>query len=113
VGAILRGRGHTVRTAGVLGDAQRVLQEQEFDLIVADMQSCGAPGQAGLHTWLMANRPELAPRVILMRATTPSVPLSEETREALQVLQKPFKAGDLLAAVEAALSDVHTVSVER
>lgn len=112
VGAILRGRGHTVRATGVLGDAHRALQEQEFDLIVADMQSCGAAGQTGLHAWLLANRPELAPRVILMRATTPSAAWSEQTREALQVLQKPFKAGDLLAAVEAALSDVHTVPVE-
>jgi FixJ family two-component response regulator len=49
----------------------------------------------------------------LIRATAPSAPLSEEMRGALQVLQKPFKAGDLLAAVEAALSDVHTVPVER
>jgi FixJ family two-component response regulator len=49
----------------------------------------------------------------LMRATAPATPATEEMRGALQVLQKPFKAGDLLAAVEAALSDVHTAPVER
>jgi PAS domain S-box-containing protein len=113
VGAILRDRNHTVRTAAALSDAQLVLQEQEFDLIVADMQACRAAGQMGLHPWLVANRPELALRVILMRATAPSMPLDDDMRGALQVLQKPFKAGDLLAAVEAALGDVHTVSVER
>jgi PAS domain S-box-containing protein len=113
VGAILRGRGHAVRTATVLNDAHRALEEQEFDLIVADMQACGAAGRTGLHAWLAANRPELALRVILMQATTPSGAQSEETRRALQVLQKPFKAGDLLAAVEAALGDIHTVPIER
>jgi two-component system NtrC family sensor kinase len=112
VGAILRARNHTVRTATALRDAQRVLQEQEFDVIVVDTQSCGT-AEKGLHAWLATNRPGLASRVILIRATAPSAPLSEEMRGALQVLQKPFKAGDLLAAVEAALSDVHTVPVER
>ena len=109
----MRGRNHSVRTATTLGDAMRVLQEEEFDLIVADMQACRTAGETGLHAWLAANRPALALRVILMRATTPSTPASEEMRGALQVLQKPFKAGDLLAAVEAALSDVHTAPIER
>jgi two-component system NtrC family sensor kinase len=109
VGAILRGRDHTVRAATGLQDAQLVLQEQEFDVVVADMQVCGT-AEMGLHAWLAANRPELAMRVIEMIATAP---LSEPLPGVLQVLQKPFKAGDLLAAVEAALSDVHTVAVER
>ena len=113
VGAILRGRNHTVRTATALSDALRMLQEEEFDLIVADMQVCRTAGDMGLHPWLAANRPALALRVILMRATTPATPASEEMRGALQVLQKPFKAGDLFAAVEAALSDVHPAPIER
>jgi DNA-binding NtrC family response regulator len=112
VEAILGGRNHTVRTARTLRDAQLVLQKQEIDVVVADMQACGT-GEMGLHAWLAANRPALTLRVILMRATPSSVPLSEEMQGALQVLQKPFKAGDLLAAVEAALGDVHTVPVER
>jgi two-component system NtrC family sensor kinase len=112
-GAILRGRKHTVRTATALSDALRVLQEEEFDVVVADMQVCRTAADVGLHAWLAANRPALALRVILMRATAPANPATEEMRGALQVLQKPFKAGDLLAAVEAALSDVHTVPVER
>jgi DNA-binding NtrC family response regulator len=109
----LRGRNHTVRTATALSDALRVLQEEEFNVIVADMQLCRTAGDMGLHPWLAANRPALALRVILMRATAPATPPSEEMRGALQVLQKPFKAGDLLAAVEAALNDVHPVPIER
>jgi PAS domain S-box-containing protein len=113
VGAILRGRNHKVRTATALGDAQLILQEQEFDLVVADMQVCGRAGQVGLHAWLVANRQELALRVILMRSTAPSAAVSDEVLGALQVLQKPFKAGELLGAVEAALGGVHTVTVDR
>jgi DNA-binding NtrC family response regulator len=77
------------------------------------MQVCGRAGKMGLHAWLVANRPELALRVILMRSTAPSAAVSDEVLGALQVLQKPFKAGELLAAVEAALGDVHTVTVDR
>jgi two-component system NtrC family sensor kinase len=113
VSAILRERNHTVRTATALSEAQSVLLEEEFDLILADSQLCGAADQIGLRGWLLANRPELATRVILMRATTPSMPSSMEMYGVLQVLQKPFKAGELLAAIEAALSNVHTVPVER
>jgi PAS domain S-box-containing protein len=113
VSAILLGRGHAVRTAGNFSEAKQALETQEFDLIVADMQVCGEVGQAGLRQWLVANRPGLAQRTILMRASTPSGSPNEETRLALQVLQKPFKAGDLLAAVEAALDGVHTAPVER
>jgi two-component system, NtrC family, sensor kinase len=113
VGAILRGRNHSVQTAAALTDAQRALEHEEFDLIVADTQTFGETAQTGLYPWLAANRPSLALRVILMRATAPSLTLREEMPGVLQVLQKPFKAGALLTAVESALGDVHTVSVER
>jgi PAS domain S-box-containing protein len=111
--AILRGGGHTVRAAGTLPDAQLALQEQEFDLIVADTQDCRGAEQVGLYAWLAANRPALAHRVILMRASAPTGLAADDTQNAVQILQKPFKAGDLLAAVEGILSDVHAVSVER
>jgi two-component system, NtrC family, sensor kinase len=111
--AILRGGGHTVRAASTLPDAQLALQEQEFDLIVADTQDCRGAEQVGLYAWLAANRPALAHRVILMRASAPTGLAADDTQNAVQILQKPFKAGDLLAAVEGILSDVHAVSVER
>jgi PAS domain S-box-containing protein len=114
VDAILRGRNHSVRTVMAWSEeARRTLVEQEFDIVVADMHAWATGGQSGLRSWLMANRPELATRVILMRATaSPALP-GDETRGALQVLQKPFKAGELLTAIEAALNEVHTVPVER
>jgi PAS domain S-box-containing protein len=112
LGTILRGRNYAVRTAGNLSDAQQILQAEEFDLVVADVQVCGE-GQTGLYRWLLASRPSLALRVILMRGVAPSGAPSEEMRNALQVLQKPFKAGDLLAAVEATLNEVNAVRIER
>jgi len=61
----------------------------------------------------VAHRPSLAQRVILMRASTPLASQSDAALGALQVLQKPFKAGELLAVIESALSDAGAISVER
>jgi hypothetical protein len=55
----------------------------------------------------------LAQRLVLMRASAPTGPGGEELRGEFQILQKPFKAGDLLTAVDAALGDVHVAPVER
>jgi PAS domain S-box-containing protein len=113
VGAILRERNHTVRTAGTLSEAKSVLVEHDFDVVVADMQVTGNAGQTGLRAWLAANRPVLLPRLVLMRASTPSGAASEEGQAGCQILQKPFKAGELLAAVETVLSDIHAAPIER
>ena len=113
VGAILRERNHIVRVASSLSEAKAVLVEQDFDVVVADMQVSGNARHAGLHAWLTANRPVLAQRLVLMRASAPTGPDGEELRGEFQILQKPFKAGDLLTAVDAALGDVHVAPVER
>jgi len=113
VGAILRERNHTVQTASTLSEAKSVLEEREFDAVVADLQVMGNAGQAGLRAWLAANRPVLLQRLVLLRASTPPSPASEEWQAGLQILQKPFAAGELLAAVEAALSDIHATPIER
>jgi PAS domain S-box-containing protein len=113
VGAILRERHHTVRVAGTLSEAEAILEEQDFDVVVADMQVSGSAGQTGLQAWLAAKRPALLQRLVLMRASAPPGPTSEESRGGFQILQKPFKAGDLLAAVEAALNDIHAAPIER
>jgi hypothetical protein len=82
-------------------------------VVVADMQVVGNAAQAGLRAWLAANRPALLQRLVLMRASTPSDPAGEKAQAYFRILQKPFKARELLAAVEAALSDVHAAPIER
>jgi DNA-binding NtrC family response regulator len=111
--AMLRGSHHNVRAASTLDEAKAALGEQEFDVVVADMRVMGNTALAGLRAWLDGNRPALLQRLVLMRASTPSGPAGEKAQAGFRILQKPFKAGELLAAIEAALSDVHAAPIER
>jgi two-component system, NtrC family, sensor kinase len=110
---ILRARNHQVRPAATLADAQKALREQEYDVVVADLHIYEGAGDKGLRPWLRLHRPSLAQRVVLMRATTPTPSQNDAALGALQILQKPFKAGELLAVIEAALNDASVVSIER
>ena len=113
VSGILRARNHQVRPAANFVEAQQALREQEYDVVVADLQAYEGAGDKGLRSWLRLHRPSLAQRVILMRASTPTSSQSDAALGVLQVLQKPFKAGELLSVIEAALSDAGAVSIER
>ena len=113
VGAILRERNHAVRAVRTLAEAKSALRERDFDVVVADMGLSGNASQDGLPAWLAANRPALVQRLVLMRASAPTGTPNEETPGGFPVLQKPFKAEDLLAAVEGALGDIHPAPIER
>jgi two-component system NtrC family sensor kinase len=114
-GTILRGRDHRVRTARDLREARALLEEEDFDLIVADLQiSDGANGD-DLGEWLAKHKPALSRRLIWTCAVAPS----EDTGEHIagngrRILQKPFKANELLAAVdELLLSNVQPAAIDR
>ena len=113
VSGILRARNHQVRPAANLIEAQQLLREQEYDIVVADLHTYEGTRDQGLRAWLRLHRPSLAQRVIIMRATTPLPSHNDAALGALQILQKPFKAGELLAVIGAALSDAGAVSIER
>jgi len=70
-------------------------------------------GQESLAEWLEANKPALAQRLIWMRASAASGTKSDATRNGSQILQKPFKSADLLAAVESALGQVQPAPIQR
>ncbi len=115
VGTILRGRDHRVQTARDAREARALLEKHEFDLVVADLQiSEGANGE-GLTEWMAQHKPALAGRVIWMCAVAPSRRAGEKgIVKGRQIFQKPFKAGELLAAVdEFLLSGVSATSIER
>jgi len=94
--------------------ARELMAKEIFDLIVADMPSAEAPGAGLLIDWLRENRPSLVKRLIWMATVVPSDGAARETNpDSCQVLQKPFKAADLLLAADALLSDgVQTAPVE-
>src|SRR5258706_1237829 len=103
VEAILRDGNHAVRAAASLPEAQRLLAEQEFDPGVADAKVRPVVGGGSLQSWLAANRPALATRMVWMRASAGHAPTEIYAADGLPVLQKPFKAADLLSGVETVL----------
>jgi DNA-binding NtrC family response regulator len=101
VSTILRGRDHRVQTARDLPEARSLLEKQDFDVIVADLHVSDGPNGSGLGTWLAQHKPALARRLIWMCAVAPSGGTAEKIVGSISpILQKPFKASDLLAAVD-------------
>jgi two-component system NtrC family sensor kinase len=114
-GTILRGRDHRVRMARDLREARALLEKEDFDLIVADLQISDGANGGNLGEWLAKHKPALSRRMIWTCAAAPS----EDTGEHIagngrRILQKPFKANELLAAVdELLLSNVQPAAIDR
>ena len=101
VGTILRARAHRVKTARDMREARALLEKEEFDLVVADLHVSDGANGGGLAEWLAQHKPSLSNRLIWMCAVAPSEDAGENiARNGRQILQKPFKAIDLLAAVD-------------
>ncbi len=114
VRAILREREHEVESAKTAADGMALLEKQEFDLVVADVDLAGTAGRNILHDWILARRPGLAKRCVWMRGVTPLGRAPDEAlRNGNYILQKPFKAEELLEAVDGALGSIHISPVER
>jgi len=114
VTAILRSRYHRVRTACDAKEAQRLLEEQEFDVVVADLEAPGNGDGIRLREWLEAKKPLLAQHMILMRATAPATGSGQDAvSDGRPVLQKPFKAADLLALVDGVLAQIDAAPLKR
>jgi two-component system NtrC family sensor kinase len=113
VGAVLLEREHAVETVRSAADAMALLDRKEFDLVIADLDLVGMTGRNLLHDWIIARRPGLTKRCVWMRGAAPLGKLSDEApHQGNQVLQKPFKAAELLAAVDGALTGVQTAPVQ-
>jgi two-component system NtrC family sensor kinase len=104
VAQLLTARDHLVTTSKSLSDARRLTASQEFDLVVADWQMVF---QQDLANPKYASSPEqhgLGPQILWTSSVS-----SEEQEPArflpsgAAILQKPFQAGQLFAAVEAKL----------
>jgi len=115
VGTILRGRDHRVQTARDIREARALLEKQDFDLIVADVHVSDGANWGGLGEWLAQHRPALSRSLIWMCAVAPAANAGQNIPGiGGQILQKPFKATDLLAAVDALLlNNVQTAAIHR
>jgi len=114
VSAILRGRYPQVQACRSAEGAISFLKKRDFDVVVADLHGPGNEDVMRLRLWIEENKPRISQRVILMRASAPA-PAPGETHagEGCPVLQKPFKAEELLALVEATLLQVDAAPVRR
>ena len=112
VEAILRDGNHDVRAAASLPEAQRLLGEHEFDAVVADSEVRVSNGAENLQDWLAANNPELVRRLVWMSASAMPSAADYHADNGLLVLQKPFKATDLLNAVELVLGRVQPAPMQ-
>ena len=115
VGTILRARDHRVQTARNIREAQALLEKEDFDLVVADLHVSDGANGGGLSEWLAGHKPALNHRLIWMCAVAPSEDAGEHIAgKGRQILQKPFKANDLLAAVdELLLANVQAAAIHR
>jgi len=107
--AILREGHHQVHTAVATDRAVALLEKQEFDLVVADLDMPDSKGGSTLADWLLAYKPLLANHLVWMRAAAPgSRPENDEALAGHLILQKPFKAAELLTAVDDSLARVYS-----
>jgi two-component system NtrC family sensor kinase len=106
VGEILRGRSHKVHCASTLSQARSLLENQRFDLIVSDIEMLG---KIDLHHWLQGANAELPQKVVFTTASASSAEINQALQTGSTILQKPFKALDLLLVVEDALAQISLV----
>jgi PAS domain S-box-containing protein len=112
--AILRGRNHRVQTARTTDQAVVLLEENEFDVVVADLDMPEDPAANKLVEGMLARKLQLAQHLVLMRAVAPKGGTDRAgTLQGCRVLQKPFKAAELLAAMEELLAQVCAPALER
>ena len=113
VEALLRAHGYEARTARSLAEAQALLEDYEFDAVLSDMDLERGEDQQQLYPWLTSRKPGLTRRLVWMRASASGEMMKENEQNGQPILQKPFKAEDLLAAVEGVLSQIQTAPIER
>ena len=93
--------GYTCAMATSAADGIRLLEQGAFSGIISDMRTPGGASGADVHSWLVANRPELSHRLIFITGDT----VNEDTMKTLvstgvPYIEKPFRVQELLVTVE-------------
>ncbi len=97
--AMLSREGHKVEVANDGVEAQRLLMEHDYDVVLCDLKMPKLRGDQ-LYEWLKIHKPDLALRFVVMTGDF----LSPTTQKALQewgvpVLHKPFRMDELKALI--------------
>lgn len=93
--------GYACHTANSAAEGIRALEAHQFSGIISDMRTPGGASGADVHSWIVANRPELKERMLFITGDT----VNEETMKALQntgvpYIEKPFRVQQLINTVE-------------
>jgi DNA-binding NtrC family response regulator len=101
VSAALERNGYEVVCIESGAEALRMLEKGQYLGVVSDMRTPGGVDGAQVHSWISANRPDLAERIVIITGDY----ANEETVSILRkigalYLEKPFRVQDLIAAVE-------------
>jgi len=104
VAGLLRSSDYTVETAKSLADARELFANGGFDLVIADWQLAAQETGRNALDAPDSGMPGLGSRILWMS----SLALDKDGKPALAtlgpgILQKPFQATDLFAAVDAKL----------
>jgi DNA-binding NtrC family response regulator len=101
VSATLERNGYGVVCTESGAEALHMLENGQYLGVVSDMRTPGGVDGAQVHSWISANRPDLADKVIIITGDY----ANEETVTTLKrigalYLEKPFRVQDLISAVE-------------
>jgi len=96
---LLAGAGHRIVACATASQALRALRAPSFDVIVAELAMPGLAGPA-LRTWLRAEQPELASRIVFTAAGITDAAAAKGARApGCRLVSKPFNLRDLLDAI--------------
>jgi len=104
VSAALERNGYEVVCIESGAEALRMLEKGQYLGVVSDMRTPGGVDGAQVNSWISANRPDLADKIVIITGDY----ANEETVSILRkigalYLEKPFRVQDLIAAVEKAM----------
>ena len=100
VSDLLEEAGHHLETAASCAAAMDAVTHADWDLVICDLRLPEGSG-ATLSQQIIAQRPELARRIILL---TGEIGTLDEGLRRFPLVPKPFNLDDMLRAVETALA---------
>jgi len=101
VRSVLELNGYSVVSTDSGAEALRLLATQDFRGVISDMRTPGGVDGAQVYSWIAANRPSLARKLMFITGDV----ANEETAATLQrtgapCVEKPFRVADFVSVVQ-------------